>query len=71
MAAGLFEDVRVSGAQFREADVAMKMFGTMMGAYLSHLSSGPDHPAFLPSAGLLLHVWVTQSGHHLSKRADR
>ena len=22
-----------------------------MGAYLSHLSSGPDHPAFLPSAG--------------------
>lgn len=51
MAAGLFEEVRVSDAQVREADVAIKMFGTMMGAYLSHLSSGPDHPAFLPSAG--------------------
>ena len=51
LAAGLFEDVRVSDVPTREADVAMKMFGTMMGAYLSHLSSGPDHPAFLPSAG--------------------
>jgi hypothetical protein len=51
LAAGLFEDVRGSEAPYREADVAMKMFGTMMGAYLSHLSSGPDHPVFLPSAG--------------------
>jgi hypothetical protein len=51
LAAGLFEDVSASDAPLREADVAMKMFGAMMGAYLSHLSSGPDHPAFLPSAG--------------------
>jgi hypothetical protein len=51
MATTLFEDARASGAGFREADLAMKMFGTMMGAYLSHLSSDPAHPAFLPSAG--------------------
>ena len=51
VATTLLEEARSSGAGFREADVAMKMFGTMMGAYLSHLSSGPDHPAFLPSAG--------------------
>jgi hypothetical protein len=50
-ATGLFDDARASGAGFREADLAMKVFGTMMGAYLSHLSAGPDHPAFLPSAG--------------------
>jgi hypothetical protein len=47
----LFEDVRASGTEDREADLAMKMFGTMMGAYLSHLSAGPNHPVFLPSAG--------------------
>ena len=51
VATTLFEDARASGVGFREADAAMKMFGTMMGAYLSHLSSEPDHPAFLPSAG--------------------
>jgi hypothetical protein len=50
MATTLFEDARASGAG-READLAMKLFGTMMGAYLSHLSSDPDHPVFLPSAG--------------------
>ena len=51
VATTLLEEARSNGAGFREADVAMKMFGTMMGAYLSHLSAGPDHPAFLPSAG--------------------
>jgi hypothetical protein len=51
MATTLFEDARARGANFREADLAMKMFGTMMGAYLSHLSSDPARPAFLPSAG--------------------
>jgi hypothetical protein len=51
VATRLFEDARASGAGFREADVVMKLFGTMMGAYLSHLSSAPDHPVFLPSAG--------------------
>jgi hypothetical protein len=48
---GLFEGARSEGTSFREADLAMKMFGTMMGAYLSQLASGPDHPAFLPGAG--------------------
>ncbi len=51
VATTLLEEARSGGAGFREADVAMKMFGTMMGAYLSHLSAGPDHPSFLPSAG--------------------
>ena len=51
MATTLLEDARASGADFREADLVMKMFGTMMGAYLSHLSSDPAHPVFLPSAG--------------------
>ena len=50
MATTMFADARASGAG-READLAMKMFGTMMGAYLSHLSSDPAHPVFLPSAG--------------------
>jgi hypothetical protein len=35
----------------READLALKLFGTMMGAYLSHLLADPDHPTFLPSVG--------------------
>jgi hypothetical protein len=46
----LFEDARANGAG-READLAMKIFGATMGAYLTHLSSDPIHPAFLPSAG--------------------
>jgi hypothetical protein len=39
------------GADGRAADLAIKMFGTTMGAYLQHLSADPVHPAFLPSAG--------------------
>jgi hypothetical protein len=35
----------------RAADLALKMFGTMTGAYLSHLLADPVHPVFLPSAG--------------------
>ncbi len=35
----------------RAADLAIKMFGATMGAYLQHLSADPHHPAFLPSAG--------------------
>ncbi len=35
----------------READVAVKVFGSIMGAYLTHLWAEPDHPAFLPSVG--------------------
>ena len=27
------------------------MFGSIMGAYLTHLWAEPDHPAFLPSVG--------------------
>jgi hypothetical protein len=33
------------------ADLAVKMFGSMMGAYLAHLSADPQHPTFLPAAG--------------------
>jgi hypothetical protein len=51
VATNMFEEVRASGTGCREADLALKMFGTMMGAYLSHLSAGPNHPVFLPSAG--------------------
>jgi hypothetical protein len=39
------------GAGGRAADLAIKMFGTTMGAYLQHLSADSHHPAFLPSAG--------------------
>ena len=35
----------------REVDVAVKVFGSIMGAYLTHLWAEPDHPAFLPSVG--------------------
>jgi hypothetical protein len=51
VATGLFESARASGSGFRDADLTMKMFGTIMGAYLSHLSADPNHPVFLPSAG--------------------
>jgi hypothetical protein len=34
-----------------ETDLALKVFGTTMGAYLSHLRADPVHPAFLPSVG--------------------
>lgn len=40
-----------TGNSGRAADLAVKMFGTTMGAYLQHLSADPVHPAFLPSAG--------------------
>ncbi len=35
----------------RETDLAVKMFGTVMAAYLTHVWADPDHPAFLPSVG--------------------
>jgi hypothetical protein len=35
----------------RETDVALKMFGTIMATYLTHLWAEPEHPAFLPSVG--------------------
>lgn len=35
----------------REAEVAVKLFGATMGAYLTHLWAEPEHPAFLPSVG--------------------
>ena len=34
-----------------DADLAVKMFGAVMGAYLTHLWAEPEHPAFLPSVG--------------------
>ena len=39
------------GGSATDADLAVKLFGTTMGAYLSHLWADPDHPAFLPSVG--------------------
>ncbi len=39
------------GDSGRAADLAIKMLGATMGAYLQHLSADPVHPAFLPSAG--------------------
>ena len=47
----LTERVLAAGSPGREADLAVKMFGAIMGAYLSHLWSDPDHPSFLPSVG--------------------
>jgi hypothetical protein len=35
----------------READLAVKMLGAVMAAYLQHLWADPVHPAFLPSVG--------------------
>jgi hypothetical protein len=34
-----------------EADLAVKMFGAVMAAYLTHLWAEPEHPSFLPSVG--------------------
>jgi hypothetical protein len=39
------------GGSGTDADLAVKLFGTTMGAYLSHLWADPAHPAFLPSVG--------------------
>jgi hypothetical protein len=35
----------------READIALKMFGSIMGACLTYLWADPDHPTFFPSVG--------------------
>ena len=40
-----------NGYPDRETDVAVKMFGTVMATYLTHLWAEPEHPAFLPSVG--------------------
>ena len=40
-----------TGHPDRETDVAVKMFGTVMATYLTHLWAEPEHPAFLPSVG--------------------
>lgn len=43
--------VAASDGTQREAEVAVKLFGAVMGAYLTHLWAEPDHPTFLPSVG--------------------
>lgn len=47
----LIEAAQATGHSAREADVAVKMFGAIMGAYLSHIWAEPEHTAFLPSVG--------------------
>lgn len=47
----LADQARTAVDSTREVDVAVKVFGTIMGAYLTHLWAEPDHPAFLPSVG--------------------
>ncbi len=49
--ARLAERAVAAGNSRREADLAVKLFGAIMGAYLSHLWAEPDHPSFLPSVG--------------------
>jgi hypothetical protein len=39
------------GDQNREADIALKMFGAVSGAYLTFLWADPEHPSFFPSVG--------------------
>jgi hypothetical protein len=39
------------GDENREADIALKMFGTIMGACLTFLWADPNHPVFFPSVG--------------------
>jgi hypothetical protein len=59
---GCLDDLRATADRLRaqvatsdgtqhEADVAVKLFGAVMGAYLTHLWAEPEHPAFLPSVG--------------------
>jgi hypothetical protein len=47
----LARDARVADHSPAEIDVAVKVFGVIMAAYLTHLWAEPDHPAFLPSVG--------------------
>jgi hypothetical protein len=51
LAVRLSDKVLAAGDPGRHADLAVKMFGATMGAYLGHLWADPDHPAFLPSVG--------------------
>ena len=47
----LRSQIEASDGTQREADVALKLFGAVMGAYLTHLWAEPEHPTFLPSVG--------------------
>ena len=51
MTARLLDRTAAGTDEVRETDLTIKIFGTMMGAYLSHLIADPHHPAFLPSVG--------------------
>jgi hypothetical protein len=51
MTARLLDSTAAGRDGGRETDLTRKIFGTMMGAYLSHLLADPHHPAFLPSVG--------------------
>jgi hypothetical protein len=51
VASRLGERIRAAGDTESDADLAVKMFGAIMAAYLTHLWAEPDHPSFLPSVG--------------------
>ena len=51
MATRLEHALSERGTPAVEAELAVKVFGTTMGAYLSHLWADPGHPTFLPSVG--------------------
>jgi hypothetical protein len=51
VATRLGDRVRATGDTESDADLAVKMFGAVMGAYLTHLWAEPEHPSFLPSVG--------------------
>ena len=51
LGARLLDRVRRAGSGASEADVAVKLFGTISAAYLTHVWAEPDHPVFLPSVG--------------------
>ena len=60
--------IAASDGTQREAEVAVKLFGAVMGAYLTHLWAEPDHPAFLPSVGYHQMYGIAESRHRLPQR---
>jgi hypothetical protein len=51
MVARLEQELSENKSPTAEVELAIKVFGTTMGAYLSHIWADPIHPTFLPSVG--------------------